>query len=73
MLDKFTDAQDAMNTVKDKLHAMMRSEEDFNEDSYTEVRDCQMYMHAHVCALPLVLKARHLQCIYIVSCSAILH
>ena len=37
MLDKFTDAQDAMNSVKERLHEMMRSEEDFNEDSYSEV------------------------------------
>ena len=38
MLDSFTDAQDAMHNVKERLHAMMRSEEDFNEDSYSEVR-----------------------------------
>ena len=37
MLDSFTDAQDAMNSVKERLHKMMMSEEDFNEDSYSEV------------------------------------
>ena len=37
MLDSFTDAQVAMNSVKERLHEMMRSEEDFNEDSYSEV------------------------------------
>ena len=38
MLDTFTDAQDAMNSVKERLHEMMRSEDDFNEESYSEVR-----------------------------------
>ena len=37
MLDTFTDAQDAMNNIKEKLHEMMRSKENFNEDSYAEV------------------------------------
>ena len=37
MLDSFTDAQVAMNSVKERLHEMMMSEEDFNEDSYSEV------------------------------------
>ena len=37
MLDSFTDAQDAMSKVKERLHGMMRSNEDFNENGYQEV------------------------------------
>jgi hypothetical protein len=37
MLDSFTDAHIAMNSVKERLHEMMRSEEDFSQDSYSEV------------------------------------
>ena len=40
MLDTSTRAQDAMSIVKERLHEMMRSEEDFDESSYSEVRMC---------------------------------
>ena len=37
MLDTSTDAQDAMNSVKEHLHGLMRSNHDFTDNGYEEV------------------------------------
>ena len=52
MLDSFTDAQDAMSNVKERLHGMMRSGEDFNENSYQEVSGTMQSFHV---AIPLTI------------------
>lgn len=47
MLDTSTDAQDAMNSVKERLHRYMRSNNDFTERNYKEVWHCVIILLKH--------------------------